>query len=384
MVSRRRILQMVPAALAAQTAARALAATSDSVPSAAVGLTHASGEDRGIWIHPERSLITRDAKQGRILVHDMVSRYVDAGFNLLMPWTVSGYLMAVENASLQDAHPSASWDALAVLLEEADAQKVNVDIWYSFSEYRGPKSPEFDPKYGGDQAWRAIHSDKFKTGKDEADGAWNVCVQHAAARRWQLELLDRALKRYPTARGLQIEEPGYDSGQYCLCALCRRLFNEIHGIPLEEHLQSQQAQDLKTIGNSAFVWELREYLRAKHPQMTFTVNGGSDWRRDRRRGRDWGRWALSGWMDAFIPQVYEENIESFRRQLHRTIDDLGSACAVQAGLALAWSEGKNDIATVMRQIDAAREIGAKGILLFHGAAFTDADLKQLQKGPFHV
>ena len=147
MVSRRRILQMVPAALAAQTAARALAATSDSVPSAAVGLTHASGEDRGIWIHPERSLITRDAKQGRILVHDMVSRYVDAGFNLLMPWTVSGYLMAVENASLQDAHPSASWDALAVLLEEADAQKVNVDIWYSFSEYRGPKSPEFDPKY---------------------------------------------------------------------------------------------------------------------------------------------------------------------------------------------------------------------------------------------
>jgi uncharacterized lipoprotein YddW (UPF0748 family) len=382
MLSRRRLLQMVPAVLAAKAAAETLPAVQTVPRPAPLGLTHAGGEDRGIWIHPERSLTTRDAQQGRAQVRTMVSRYVDAGFNLLLPWTVSGYLAAVDEPRLRDAHPSASWDALQVLAEEADAQKINVDIWYSFTEYRGPKSPEFDPVYGGDPAWRAIHNEKFKSGKDEADGAWNVCAQHAPARRWQLDLLERALKRYPTVRGLQIEEPGYDSGEYCLCALCRKLFEEIHGLPLEEHLQTQQAQDLKTIGNSAFVWELREYLRAKHPQMMYTINGGCDWRRDRRRGRDWGRWALSGWMDAFIPQAYEENVEAFRRNLHLTIDDLGRACAIQAGIALAWSEGKNDIEMVIRQIDAAREIGSKGILLFHGAAFSDDDLKKLAKGPF--
>jgi len=383
-ISRRRLMQMVPAVFASEATPPLLQAQQPPTAAMPIGLTHAGGEDRGVWIHPERYLTTRDDREGRAQVRTMVNRYVDAGFNLLLPWTVSGYLAAVEDPRLQQAHPSASWDALGVLLEEAQAQKINVDIWYSYTEYRGPKSPEFDPAFGGDPAWRAIHSEKFKSGKDEADGAWNLCPIHAPARRWQLDLLGRALKRYSSARGVQIEEPGYDTGEYCLCALCRNLFQQIHGLPLEQHLQSQQAQDLKTIGNSAFVWELREFLGSQHPQMLYTINGGADWRRDRRRGRDWGRWALSGWMDAFIPQVYEENVEAFRRNLQRTIDDLGRACPVQAGIALVWSEGKNDIGMVIRQMDAARELGAKGILLFHGAAFSDADLAQLRKGPFRT
>ena len=378
LISRRRLLQMAPAAAVAGKLVIAETAPKQKPQ----GLERASGEDRGIWIHPERYLTTRDPEQGRAQVRTMVSRYVDAGFNLLMPWTVSEYLVAVEDPRLQSAHPSASWDALKVITEEADAQGINVDIWYSYTEYRGPKSAEFDPAFGGDPAWRAIPMDKFRSGKDEADGAWNVCPQHEPARRWQMRLLDAALKRYPTARGIQIEEPGYDTSEYCLCALCRKLFEQVNGTALEDHLQSQQAQDLKTIGNSAFVWELREYLRANHPQMTFTINGGHDWRRDRKRGRDWGRWAVSDWMDAYIPQVYEEDIDSFRRNLHLTIDDIGRACAVQAGIALAWSTGKNDLGMLIRQIDAARELGAKGVLLFHGAAFSDDDLKQLAKGPF--
>lgn len=380
-VSRRTILQMVPMALAAPLAAQSLdPSAKDQTP--LVGLTRAAGEDRGVWIHPERYLTMRDPAQGRAAVRSMMARFANAGFNLILPWTVSGYLAAVEHAELQVAHPSASWDALGVIIEEATAQKMNVDLWYAFTEYRGPQSPEFDPSYGGDLSWRAINLDKFKNGKDEVDGAWNVCPMHAPARLWQMGLLDRALKRYPKMRGIQIEEPGYDTREYCLCALCRSLFEQVHGRKLEENLQSQQAEDLKTIGNSAFVQELREYLRSQHSNMVYTINGGHDWRRDRKRGRDWGRWAQAGWIDAFIPQVYEENVEAFRHNLHTTIEDIGHGCAVQAGLALAWSEGKNTIEMLVRQIDAARELGAKGILLFHGAAFSDDDLKALAKGPF--
>jgi uncharacterized lipoprotein YddW (UPF0748 family) len=161
-----------------------------------------------------------------------------------------------------------------------------------------------------------------------------------------------------------------------------RLFKEIHGLPLAEHLQSQQAQDLKTIGNSAFAWELREELQSKAPGIVYSMNGGNDWREDRVQGRDWGRWALSGWIDSFVPQVYEEKMDAFRKQLQITLDDIGAACPVHAGIALAWSGGKNDIGTVLRQIDLARDMGSQGIVLFHGAAFSDDDLKALRQGPF--
>lgn len=378
--SRRNLLRALPAAAIAPAALPLLgraATCGETAP-----MARSASEDRGVWIHPERYFTTTDAAAGRSQVRAMVQRYADAGFNLLLPWTLSGYLLAVEDPRLRAQHPSANWDALSVIIEEADQAGLKVDMWYSFTEYRGPASPEFDPAYGGDPAWRAINSEKMLTGKDEGDGAWEVCAQHAGARRWQHALLMRALKRYPKLRGLHIEEPGYDSKDYCLCPLCSRLFNEIHEMSLTDHLQSQQAQDMKTIGNSAFAWELREELNQNAPNIVYSMNGSYDWRHDRARGRDWGRWAISGWIDSFVPQVYEEDVDAFRKHLRITLDDIGSVCPVHAGIGLAWSEGKNEIGTVLRQIDAARQMGAAGIVLFHGAAFSDDDLKALKQGPF--
>ncbi len=371
---------MLPAAAAVQMALPAVAQGVQCAKPALSRATHA--EDRGVWIHPERYFTTSDGKAGREQVRAMVRRYADAGFNLLLPWTVSGYLAALDDPRLQARHPSATWDALGAIIDEAAVQGMGVDLWYSFTDYRGPASPEFDAAYGGNPAWRALSGARARTGKDEGDGAWVVCPQHVEARQWQHKLLMRTLKRYPKVRGLHIEEPGYGTKDYCLCELCVRLFKEIHGLPLAEHLQSQQAQDLKTIGNSAFAWELREELQSKAPGIVYSMNGGNDWREDRVQGRDWGRWALSGWIDSFVPQVYEEKMDAFRKQLQITLDDIGAACPVHAGIALAWSGGKNDIGTVLRQIDLARDMGSQGIVLFHGAAFSDDDLKALRQGPF--
>jgi len=370
---------MLPAVAAAPAV---LAAPANASTLDAAHVTSPSAKYRGLWIHPERYFTTSDAKEGRAQVRAMVARYADAGFNTLLPWTVSGYLVAVEDARQRDKHPSASWDMLGVIVEEAQQASMRVDMWYSYTEYRGPASPEFDPKYGGDPSWRALNEDKIRLNKDEADGAWNVCPQHAGARQWQYALLMRALKRYPALRGLHIEEPGYDTKAYCLCALCTRLFEEVHNKPLLDNLQSQPAQDLKTIGNSAFAWEMREQLRAGAPGIIYSMNGGHDWRHDRLRGRDWGRWAISGWLDYFVPQVYEESVEAFADHLHVTVKDIGFACPVYAGIAIDWSEGKNNIDMVVRQIHASREQDVQGLVLFHGAAFSDADLKALKQGPF--
>jgi uncharacterized lipoprotein YddW (UPF0748 family) len=136
------------------------------------------------------------------------------------------------------------------------------------------------------------------------------------------------------------------------------------------------------LGNSAFIEEIREQLGQKHPQMLLSANGGFDWRHDRIRGRDWGRWGSSGWLRYYVPQVYVADLGTFREQLALTISDIGLSCPVYAGMALDSTSGKNTIENICQQIEASRELGAPGVALFHGAAFSDEHLKVLKQGPF--
>ena len=128
--------------------------------------------------------------------------------------------------------------------------------------------------------------------------------------------------------------------------------------------------------------EIRAQLAERHPKMLLSANGGYDWRHDRIRGRDWGRWGNAGWLRYFVPQVYVFDVATFREQLALTMDDIGRYCPVYAGMALDSSSGKNTIEQIVLQIEAAREMGAPGVALFHGAAFTDQHLQILKDGPF--
>jgi hypothetical protein len=221
-----------------------------------------------------------------------------------------------------------------------------------------------------------------RTGKVSTERHDTVCPQHFQARAWQQGLLDRTISRYPKLRGLHIEEPGYTTKDYCVCDLCQAVFLQLHGRALAPNLATQVAEDFRTIGTSAFMEELNEQLQAKHPAIVFSANGGPDWRHDRLRGRDWGRWGLSGWLRYYASQVYESDTATFKDRLGVTLSDIGSACPVLAGIALAWSEGSNTIDEVVRQIQVSRELGAPGFALFHGAAFSDENLRTLKAGVF--
>lgn len=385
-VSRRRMLQLmaaVPVAGAMTGAAQTAVPVSQMAPVARA--PRPSKEVRAIWIHPEQHTAAGE-KEGREQIKLLVHRFADANFTTLLPWTVSGYLAALEHESYRKDHPTAKWDALGVLIEEASKAGLDVDMWYSFTDYRDLASPEFNPALGGSPEWIAKRLDEVVPGqtvmKFEGSRPENVCPQHYAARAWMQAQLERALSRYPKLHGLHIEEPGYGTKGYCVCALCRNVFEQLHGRKLTEAIESPQAEDFRTLGNSAFIEEVREQMAQKHPQMLLSANGGYDWRHDRIRGRDWGRWGASGWLRYFVPQVYVADINLFRQQLSLTLDDIGHSCPVYAGMALDSTSGKNTIENICQQIEAARDLGAPGVALFHGAVFTDDHLKVLKRGPF--
>ena len=393
-ISRRNLLRLVPSAAAAATfgygtlgpvSAEAQQRTNLLATVEFPRMPRPKREIRGIWIHPER-YFSADGNEGRRQVRAMVDRYVRANFNLILPWTVSEYLQALTTPEYQQAHPTARWDSLGVLIEESEKVGLEVDLWYSFTDYRDPKSPEFDPALGGDLGWSARRLDEVapdsKTGRISPPRYDTVCPQHYKARAWQQRQLATVFDRYPKLHGLHIEEPGYTTRDYCLCDLCRSLFETINGKDLLKEQGSQQAEDLRTIGTNAFFDELRAQLVKTHPQLILSANGGPDWRHDRLRGRDWGRWGMSGWPNYYASQVYEQTTPRFRDRLALTINDIGVSCPVVAGIALDWSEGKNTIDEVLRQIEVSRQLGASGVALFHGAAFKAEDLAKLRSGPF--
>lgn len=342
-------------------------------------------EIRAIWIHPETTFAA-DEKTGRQQVQETVQRYARAGFNLILPWTVSGYLTALDHSAYQKKHPTAAWNSLGLLIEEASKEGIDVDMWYSFTDYRQVDSPEFDPAVGGNRAWAAKRIEEVvpnpATGKVEDPSVDNVCPQHYEARAWMLQQVESVLQRYPKLHGLHIEEPGYRQRGYCLCDLCQSLFQQMQGKKLTENLDTAPAEDLRTIGTSAFMAELRDGLKKNHPKLVLSVNGGPDWRHDRLRGRDWGRWAQAGWLRYYATQVYVSDTASFREQLGVTMNDISRECQVVAGISINWSEGRNTLQEVIRQIEASRELGAAGVALFHGKAFSDEDLRAIKAGPF--
>lgn len=344
-------------------------------------------EARGVWLHPE-SMFDADEGKGKEQVRTAVGRLAAAGFNLVLPWIRSAYLVALEDERFREGHPTARWDVLGYLIHEAQRAGLQSEIWYAFTSYRTPGSPDFDPRVGGDPSWAARRITEYKpdpgTGKPVTLKMEDACPQHPRMRRWQQDLLVRAFKRYPLLRGLHVEEPGYNYAGYCLCDLCLKVFPKIYGVALPDFLDSLGAEDFRTLGTSAFMAEIRQSLRAQVPRRALSANGGVNWRADRKIGRDWGRWARSGWLDYYTPQIYVNSADQVRVRLTTVVRDLSPDCPVYAGLGLQWGTGKNTVEEIVRQIETARESGAAGIILFHLGAFTTGLYQALATGPFRT
>ena len=345
---------------------------------ASLAAAGAPTEARAVWLHLT-SMFDADPAKGREQVRATVGKLAESNVNLILPWVTSDYLVALEDAAYRPGQPGSGWDSLGVLIEEAARAGLSVETWYAFTEYRNAKSSDYDPRVGGDLKWAALRLNEYR---GEPRKFEDVCPQHPGMRKWQMARLAKVLKRYPKLGGIHIEEPGYTYRGNCLCDLCQEVFPKLYGAPLPEALETRQAEDFRTLGSSFFMAELLDLLRRDYPRLVYSANGGYNWRNDRKTGRDWGRWARSGWLDYYASQVYTTDTRQFSERLAMTVKDLAPECPVYGGIAFKWSGGKNTIEEVMRQIDASRATGAAGVCLFYAGSFTDAFYAALKTGPF--
>lgn len=374
------------ALLAGSVGASTLKAKGGVLPSSSNSSTE---EVRGAWIHPE-GRFSSDPAKGKQQIRDAVRRLADAHFNLILPWTKDGYLVALDHPEYLPAHPLAKWDGIGFLIEEAARAGMGAELWYAFGEYRSRESPDFDPRVGGNLEWAARRLVELvpdpKTGKPLPRKYDSLCPQHPAARLWQMNLLTKTFERYPQLRGVHIEEPGYSYPDECVCDLCLKLFSEMYGKSLPQVIHTTAATNFRNIGPTEFMNQLHDLLQARYPNYTFSTNGAYSWRIDRARGRDWTYWAALDWLDYYAPQIYVNDVGTYRKRLAFTMKTLGAHCATYPGIGVLWSSGKNTVPNVIRQIEASREMGTGGVLLFLGGPddnISDDLYRSLLSGPFH-
>ncbi len=371
-------------------------------------------EARGVWIHTND--FGPDPVTGKEQIRALVKNLANANFNLLLPYVSSDYLVALDHVEYQKKLLNAKWDALGFLIHEAEQRHMAVHIWYGFTGGRNSDSSDYDPKVGGNPEWAAKRVDEVVPGYPIAKGAegsqamtalenvpmWrmktisiplpesrpmrDVCPLHADARAWQLNLLDHALDRYKWVSGVHLEEPGYTFPGSCVCDLCQSTFEKLHHKRLIDNLDSLEAQDFRTIGTGAFVAELYTMLRNRDPQMQLSCNGSPNWTTDRRfLARDWAVWSKLHKLDFFIPMNYTANPEGFRTRFALTMNGVGSYVPVYAGIGIRWSgHPDNNISTttIVDEIESARRMGAKGVILFYDGALNEEIYSALRQRLF--
>jgi uncharacterized lipoprotein YddW (UPF0748 family) len=329
-----------------------------------------------------------DPVEGRRQISATIEQLARANFTLIQPWITTDYLVAEEGSTLyRNWHPWAVWGMLGVLAQVAARHGIKVHPWYSFTVLKEHDSADFDPRVGGDPNWAARHIDEPPHGASvsstQSRPRTAVCPRHERARQWQQSLLMNVFARHPLLSGLHIEEPGYPyPGGYCVCQLCVEAFLSIHSADLRQSLQTNNAEDFRCTGTGAFMTETRTQLRRRFPKVEFSANGGTDWRRDRQLGRDWYQWAKEGLLSYYAAQAYSNSTDAFQQALSQTIKDLAPLCPVYAGIAFKWSGGAIPVGEVLRHVTAARNLGARGIDLFHGGALTPELYYALRTGPF--
>ncbi|HKF49242.1 MAG TPA: family 10 glycosylhydrolase [Terracidiphilus sp.] len=353
----------------------------------AVAAPPSAVEGRGLWFHPEAMFDANPAK-GKAQVQATVQQWARAGFNFILPWTTSGFLYGVENQRYRNEHPTTSWDILGFITETAHSYGLQTHLWYSYVGYRTPGSPDFNPSVGGNPAWAAKSiwevQPNLAAAYPKADPKLDACPQHPDFRSWQNLLIGRTLKRYPLITGIHVEENGYDYRGYCCCDLCLQLYQQLYGAPLPGQLDTRVAEDFRTLGTSAVMAEVVTTAENASPKLMVSTDGGHDWQMDRQIGRTWLHHAKAGMLDFYSPEIYTTNTTQFQTRLTKTIKDLSPDCPVFAGVGFRW-DGKmqNTVPVTMDQINVARELGAKGVILFYGDLFTPDLLSALASGPFH-
>jgi uncharacterized lipoprotein YddW (UPF0748 family) len=370
----------------------------------------AGPEIRAVWLSlfSPRDLFCEDGQHLGVPnaagVQRVITILADNGINTLYLMVDSWYAFSVTHPEYLPRSPLAEWDALGEIFGVAGQRGITVHVNFTLVNNRNsPRlpgiAPDFLPAAGGDPAWRAAYLDAQGQPVESPD---NVCPSRPETRAWETDLCVALLERYPQARHLQFEEPGYDTRRFCVCAECRRQFEERHDRDLvaQVRLEAEReacpggtcdrlAAQFKSERMTAMLGTVRQ--RLAHRRLACSATISYDWWLDQQLGRDWRRWTADGWLDFVAPMIYVSTTAEFRQALEdNVLPFVASGRSVVAGIGVHYNgflrpePGQpgpriNSVDEVVSQIHEARAVSQRsggrvaGFALFMGQLLRPID-----------
>ncbi|MDE2127181.1 MAG: family 10 glycosylhydrolase [Armatimonadetes bacterium] len=351
-----------------------------------------SAEVRAAYIVPEAQF-SPDEKTATQQIADFVAKLQAANFNLLFVYVRSEYFAALTDATYQKTVPKAKFDVVGLFINAALKAGIKVDLTYSVTKYKSKASPEFVTRLGGNPDWAVKRPNQGsidpKTGKPIVQPWTVVCLSWAAARQFELNLIDKMLQHYKGVSGIQIEEPGYSSNDFCVCTACMQIYKDQFHITGTPDLKSAAAQYVRIIGVTQFLQALRKLMNTKYPGLSLSANGGYDFAAAKTTlGSDWVNWAKAGLIDFYVGQVYQSDLPGFNAHVAQVVNTMGLYCPVVILVGVGWyaskllPNAKNSPVTITQEISALRTDGVAGEALFSGKDITDTIFTQVHSSLF--
>ncbi|MFQ6097879.1 MAG: hypothetical protein ACE5O2_09150, partial [Armatimonadota bacterium] len=167
------------------------------------------------------------------------------------------------------------------------------------------------------------------------------------------------------------------------CDYCRRLCREWFGVDIREDPEAAKpvVRNLAAFMSTDFFARLRALMMERRPEMWLSANGSGGANPDWYIGRDWTTWARRGYIDFYVPQLYTRDVDAFRARALQTQKALGD-CDIVTGMAVSWSgiyPDRQDPEVLKAEIRAARDVGAKGFVVFHRYHFYDEHFQAVRE-----
>ncbi len=132
----------------------------------------------------------------------------------------------------------------------------------------------------------------------------------------------------------------------------------------------------------ALVKRIGSQLRATRPNIRLSAAVFPDLPSARYDvGQDWPAWVKAGELDFVCPMIYTESLAAFRRQVEDGLRACGDPSRVRPGIGASADRMQLRPDQVLAQLDAARQAGAGGAVIFSLNAVTRRDLLPLLKNP---
>ncbi|MFH0792610.1 MAG: family 10 glycosylhydrolase, partial [bacterium] len=338
-------------------------------------------EGRGVWFR----VYAKSPEEARALV-ERVDR---SGMNMLFPETI--YWGMTLCPQLWDGAPQqhpqfAGWDPLEELIREAHGRGMQVHAWCEIF-FMGPQGHSPLAKEHPD--WVARDRRGGTMAKLESNFHF-FCPARPEGREFILKNLVELARKYELD-GLQLDYIRYPRSMpfengFCYCDYCREKFQEEEGAdPLE--LTPEKTPVLWEKWNrwrekqvSSFVAEASRRLHEARPGLVVSAAVFPEPEEERRREilQNWKEWSDGGWVDLLCPMIYRADTQEMRRLTEMDLRLAGDT-PLLTGLAPFMKLSEEQL---VEQIRAARELGARGQVLFSEEAMTQEMREVLREGPY--